>query len=73
MQSEKCPMFCKCLRYLKSGFAIFSDFAGHKKQKALVARYQRIMMEVYFRVRDTVLVMSGPAGPFCMGCNFRPL
>ena len=73
MQSEKCPMFCKCLRYLKSGFAIFSDFAGHKKRTALVARDQRIMMEVNFRVRDAFLVVSGPAGPFCMECNFRTL
>ena len=27
----KCPRFCKCLRFLKSGFAQFSDFVGHQK------------------------------------------
>ena len=28
--SGKCPGFCKCLRFSKSGFAKFSNSAGHQ-------------------------------------------
>ena len=43
---EKCHRFCKCLRFLKSGFAIFSDFSGHQSLQALAASNRKSMTEI---------------------------
>ena len=42
--SDKCSGFCKCLRFSKSGFATFTNSAGHQKWPPLSSSDRRSMM-----------------------------
>ena len=54
--SEKCPRFCKCLRFSKSGFVTFSNSGGYQKWPALSTSNQSSTMEMSLRVVDIVLL-----------------
>ena len=43
---NKCPGFCKCLRFSKSGFAIFSNYAVHQKGPELSASHRKSMIHM---------------------------
>ena len=55
---KKVTRFCKCLRFSKSGFAIFSDFDGSPKLPALSSSdRQRVMvMETTTKVYINITV-----------------
>ena len=54
--SDKFPGFCKCLRFLKYGFATFFNSAGCQKWPSLSASDGRSMTELSLRVGYIVLV-----------------
>ena len=57
--SGKCPGFCKCLSFLKYGFAQFSNSAGHQKRPALSASNQWSMMvmeTIYVEIIDKLFL-----------------
>ena len=55
--SGKCPGFCKCLRFLKSGFAAFSNSAGHKERPALSVSDRRSMMVMATTIKSILTLM----------------
>ena len=57
---KKCPRFCKCLRYLKYGFATFSNSSGYQKWTALSAsgQWSVMMMEKIINSNLRLLLTS---------------
>ena len=64
---EKCPGFCKCLIFSKSGFTTFSNYLGCQKWTALSASDRRIMINFSLRVVDRVLVENKYKA--CINCD----
>ena len=53
--SEKCPRFCKYLRFSKSGLTRFSDFSGRQKGPALTARNRWSVVVMETRIESILL------------------
>ena len=57
---EKCPRFCKCLRFLKPAFATFLDFYGCQKLPAFSASFQKsvmVIVTIYVEIIDKVYLI----------------
>ena len=65
--NRKCPGFCKCLVFSKSGFTKFSNYLGCQKWTALSASDRRIMINFSLRVVDRVLVENKYKA--CINCD----
>ena len=55
--SNKCPGLCKCLRFSKSGFAIFSNSAGCQNWQSLSASDQLSMMVMATKINSILTLL----------------
>ena len=55
--SDKCPGFCKCSRFSKSGSATFSDSAGCQKWPALSTSYRRSVMMMATTINSIIVLL----------------